>query len=87
MRKQKLKPIRSVSVKMKVIKALPGGVFEDGSEFNCDSVQHACQAADRLQREFDNDADPCRTYVYKGEDLVPIYAGLADNLEGYNDVR
>lgn len=64
-------------IKVRVIRAKPGGVFENGSEFNCESIDNAKQVADRLQREFDDDCDPCRTFVYKGDDPVPVYAGAA----------
>jgi hypothetical protein len=65
------------SVTVKAIQALKGGGFEETVSVGCDTQQHAQITADRLQREFDADGDPCRTYVYKGDDPVPVYAGLA----------
>lgn len=62
---------------VRTIRALPGGKFEDIGEFQCgpDHV-NAKAAADRMQREFDDDCDPCRTYVIRGKDPIPVYAGL-----------
>jgi hypothetical protein len=50
--------------------------FDETGEFNCGSPRDAYNVADRLQREFDDDCDPCRTYVFKGNDPVPVHAGL-----------
>ena len=69
---------------VKTVRALPKGIFVDGGEFNCGSPADAKSAADRLQREFDADSDPCRTYVYRKGDNIPVYAGLQlDTFGGY----
>jgi hypothetical protein len=69
---------------VKIVRAMPGGKFESSGEFNCGSPADARDAADRLQREFDADADPCRSYVYKNGDSIPVYAGLQiDVRRGY----
>jgi hypothetical protein len=69
---------------VKTVRALPGGHFQEGGEFNCGSPADAKSAADRLQREFDADSDPCRTYVYRKGDNIPVYAGLQlDKFGGY----
>lgn len=62
---------------VRTVKALPGGNFETTGEFQCGpDPGNAKAAADRLQREFDDDCDPCRTYVIRGSDPMPVYAGL-----------
>ncbi len=61
---------------VKTVRALPGGKFVEEREFNCENGRDANRVADRLQGEFDDDADPCRTYVYRGTDPVPVHAGL-----------
>ena len=71
------KKTQKSAVVVKVVEALPGGEFRNTVEVGCDTVQHAKDTADRLQREFDEDGDPCRTYVYKDNDPAPHYAGLA----------
>ena len=59
------------------VRALPGGKFIEAGDFQCGGDPgNAKAAADRLQREFDEDCDPCRTYVYRGNDPLPVYAGL-----------
>lgn len=71
---------------VKTVKALPGGRFEDSGEFQCGpDPGNAKAAADRLQREFDDDCDPCRTYVMRGNDPIPVYAGL--QLKEYGGYR
>lgn len=80
--------LQKFEIQVKTIKALPGGKFEEAGSFNCGKEEDARAAADRLQREFDADSDPCRTYVYKGEDPIPVYAGLCsffyDKKKDYN---
>lgn len=71
--------------KVKVVQAFPGGKFEGKSEFNCSSQRDAFNVADRLQREFDEDADPRRSYVFRGNDPVPVYSGLASQTDGRQD--
>lgn len=75
MQKQRQQPER-FNFTVKTVRALPGGEFTDGSEFNCGTQRDAFNVADRMQREFDTDCDPCRTYVYRAGDLAPVYAGL-----------
>lgn len=85
MSKQRLAALRVVKPEVKVqhnyavqtVRALPGGQFLDGVVFQCGSdARDAKSAADRMQGEFDVDGDPCRTYVLRGSDPVPMYAGL-----------
>jgi hypothetical protein len=71
------KQVQQSSVQVRVIEAQPGGVFVERVWVGCDTFAHAQATADRLQREFDEDSDPCRSYVYKDNDPVPVYAGLA----------
>lgn len=61
---------------VRTIAAVKGGKFITTGEFNCASGADARQAADRLQREFDADCDPCRTYVFNNAGPLPVYAGL-----------
>jgi len=68
---------QQASVNVKVIEAKSGGGFIERVSVGCDTLAHAQATADRLQREFDQDSDPCRTYVYKDDDPIPVYAGLA----------
>lgn len=62
---------------VRTVKAISGGKFTDTGEFQCGPDPHnAKSAADRMQREFDDDCDPCRTYVHRVGDPIPVYAGL-----------
>jgi len=61
---------------VRTVRAQPGGKFIEGSEFRCSSIQDAKNSADRIQREFDEDCDPCRAYVYGSGSPVPVYAGM-----------
>lgn len=66
------------------VRALPGGKFESSGEFQCGpDIGNAKAAADRLQREFDDDCDPCRTYVFRSNDMIPVYAGLQPQSRRY----
>jgi hypothetical protein len=85
MSKQRLAALRTVRPEVKIqhnyavqtVRALPGGKFLEGVIFQCGSdARDAKSAADRMQREFDEDCDPCRTYVLRGNDRIPMYAGL-----------
>lgn len=38
-------------------------------------VRAHCLEADRLQKEYDEDAEPIRVYVYESDNMVPVYAG------------
>lgn len=69
-------PQQQFNYTVKTVRALPREKFTDEREFNCENGRDAYQVADRLQQEFDADADPCRTYVYRGTDPVPVHAGL-----------
>lgn len=64
-------------VLVRVFEALKGGEFKERVSVGCDTLQHAKDTADRFQREFDSDCDPCRSYVYKDSDPAPVYAGMA----------
>lgn len=82
------KQVQKSEVAVKVIMAIPGGEFVEKVWVGCDTLQHAKDTADRLQREFDDDCDPCRSYVYKDGDPIPVYAGMArffyDKRKDYN---
>lgn len=80
------RPIRIVRVRPEVrqeyshrvetVKATLEREFKVTGAFNVAAIMDAKDAADRIQREFDEDGDPCRTYVYRNGDSVPVYAGL-----------
>lgn len=61
---------------VRVIKATTKGEFIEVNEVHCEYGGDAFRLADRLQGEFDDDCDPRRAYVFKGEDKVPVHAGL-----------
>lgn len=71
------KQVQKSEAIVRVIEATAKGEFREQVYVGCDTLQHAKDTADRLQREFDEDGDPCRTYVYKSDDPIPVYAGLA----------
>lgn len=62
--------------RIEIVEALRGEKFRVTGEFNVADIYDAKNSADRMQREFDEDGDPCRTYVYREGDPVPFYAGM-----------
>lgn len=68
-------PAQRFDFTVKTIRAHLDGEFVDEGQFNCADIRDAKDAADRLQREFDFDSEPCRVYVYRLGEVAPIYAG------------
>jgi hypothetical protein len=58
------------------IAAVKGGTFIPIGEHGEANFRNARESADILQRDFDEDADPVRVYIYKDGEPVPVYAGL-----------
>lgn len=61
---------------VRTVAAVKGGEFINTGEFVVGDFQTAKRNADTLQSEHDEDASPCRVYVFRSNDSkVPAYAG------------
>ncbi len=58
------------------VRALPGGQFETTGRIPFSDKQGAMRTANSLQQQFDEDCEPCRTYVLN-KDGLPVAAGGA----------
>ena len=72
----KMKKIRNDNHEVVMVRAGADGTFYEIGRMERPTRSEALRTANNLQRDFDDDCDPCRTYVYPEGSVIPIAAGL-----------
>lgn len=71
---------------VRVVTALKGGAFVDSQDIRFTSRRSAQDAAETLQMDFDEDADPKRAYIL-GADGVPVEAAGRSKMSPMKSIR